>query len=55
MNDEEETRGKVEIIFITDDRTNDAFDRNFLKMPWLSIPYTQEHRIESLKSRFGIV
>ena len=44
----------AEVIFVTDDRAPDHFERNFLKMPWLAIPYEDEHRKQTLKSRFGV-
>ena len=36
---------KVEIVFVSDDRREDHFKRNFQKMPWKAIPFTEEHRI----------
>ena len=35
----------VEIIFVTDDRENSHFERNFKKMPWLAIPFDDNHKI----------
>lgn len=35
---------KAEIIFVSDDREKSHFDRNFLKMPWFSIPFEDEHK-----------
>ena len=51
---DEETKGKVEVVFVTDDRAPDHFERNFKKMPWYSIPYDEEHRRQTLKSKYGI-
>ena len=39
---------------MTDDRALDHFERNFKMMPWLAIPYEDENRKQSLKSRFGV-
>lgn len=44
----------AEVIFVTDDRAPDHFERNFSKMPWLAIPYADEHKKQTLKSRFGV-
>ena len=44
----------AEVIFVTDDRAPDHFERNFKQMPWLAIPYEDENRKQSLKSRFGV-
>ena len=44
----------VEVIFVTDDREENHFKRNFLKMPWYAIPFQDEHKKKSLTSRFSI-
>ena len=44
----------VEIIFVTDDREISHFERNFKKMPWLAVPFDDNHKIQNLKSRFGV-
>ena len=54
INEDQELAGKVEVIFVTDDRAPDHFDRNFKQMPWYAIPYTEEHRRANLKSKYGI-
>ena len=49
------TDGKqVEVIFVSDDREEDHFERNFVKMPWLAVPFDDDHRKQTLKSRFGV-
>ena len=54
MNEDANEQGKVEVIFVTDDRAPDHFERNFKLMPWYSIPYDEEHRRQTLKSKYGI-
>ena len=39
---------------MTDDRAADHFERNLLKMPWMAIHYDDEHKKQTLKSRFGV-
>ena len=45
---------QLEVIFVSIDGNQDAFERNYAEMPWLAIPYTDEARISSLKQRYGI-
>ena len=45
---------QLEVVFVTDDRESKHFESNFSKMPWLSIPYDDEHKKQILKSRFGV-
>ena len=45
----------IEVIFVSDDRKEDHFERNFKKMPWYSVPFTQEQRIQTLKSKFSVI
>ena len=45
----------AEVIFVTDDRQKDHFERNFMKMPWYAIPFDDEHKKQSLKSQFGVL
>ena len=54
INEDGDLAGKVEVIFVTDDRAPDHFDRNFKQMPWYAIPYAEEHRRANLKSKYGI-
>ena len=35
---------KIEVVFVTDDREETHFKRNFLKMPWYAIPFDDEHK-----------
>ena len=44
----------VEVVFISDDRTQPYFEKNFLKMPWKAIPFEESERIMNLKSRYGV-
>ena len=45
---------QFEVVFVTDDRDPAHFERNFKQMPWLAIPYEDEHKKQILKSRFGV-
>ena len=45
---------QLEVIFVTIDGNEDAFERNYAEMPWLAVPYKDEARISSLKQRYGI-
>ncbi len=45
---------QVEVVFVSIDGNNDAFERNYKEMPWLAVPYNDEARISGLKQRFGI-
>jgi hypothetical protein len=44
----------AEVIFVSDDREKKYFDKNLLKMPWYAIPFEDEHKKQSLKSRFSV-
>ena len=46
---------KAEVIFVSDDREKSHFDRNFVKMPWYGIPFEDEHKKQTLKSKFGLL
>ena len=54
LNEDADLAGKVEVIFVTDDRAPDHFERNFKQMPWYAVPYADEHRRANLKSKYGI-
>ena len=40
---------------MSDDREKSHFDRNFMKMPWYGIPFEDEHKKQTLKSKFGLL
>ena len=44
----------AEVVFVTHDRAQDHFDRNFLKMPWISIDFKDDHKKATLGSKFGV-
>ena len=46
---------KFEVIFVSKDGDQPAFDRNFAEMPWKSIKYDDEARKKSLEQKFGIM
>ena len=45
---------KIEVIFVTHDREQSHFDRNFKLMPWMSIDFKDDHRRATLGSKFGV-
>lgn len=47
-------RKVFEVVFVSIDGNQAAFDRNYKEMPWLAIPYKDESRISALKQRYGI-
>ena len=42
------------MVFVTHDRDPDHFNRHFLKMPWVSIPYDDDHKKATLGSKFEV-
>ena len=53
-NETNKSHKQVEVVFVSIDGNEAAFERNFKEMPWLAVPYTDEPRIAALKQRFGI-
>ncbi len=49
-----ETSKLIEVVFVSIDGNQAAFDRNYKEMPWLAVPYKDEPRISALKQRYGI-
>ncbi len=45
---------KVEIIFVSSDRSQDQFNIYFSSMPWLAIPYDSTFVRQSLSQRIGV-
>ncbi len=43
-----------EVVFVSVDGNEAAFERHFALMPWYSVDYKETARIASLKQRFGI-
>jgi hypothetical protein len=43
-----------EVVFVSVDGNEAAFERNFAEMPWLAVAYADTARIASLKQRYGI-
>ena len=48
-----EDGSKFEVVFVSFDGNNDAFERNFALMPWTAVSYAQSENIEALKQRYG--
>jgi len=44
----------AEVIYVAHDKEDAAFNRNFLKMPWISIPFTDDSKKAQLTSKYGI-
>jgi len=44
----------LEVIFVSSDKDEDAFENYFGEMPWLSIPYADRSRKEALTKRFKV-
>ena len=44
-----------EVVFVSKDGNQAAFDRNFGEMPWKAIKYDDEARKKSLEQKFGIM
>ena len=43
-------KGKVcEVVFVSIDGDQNAFERNYKEMPWLAVPFSDEPRISALK------
>ena len=46
---------EFEVVFVSKDGNQAAFDRNFAEMPWKAIKYDDEPRKKSLEQRYGIM
>ena len=44
-----------EVVFVSKDGNQDAFNRNFGEMPWKAIKYDDEARKKSLEQKYGIM
>jgi nucleoredoxin len=44
---------KIEIIYISSDKSQQEFDDNFAEMPWLAIPFDNPG-IEVIKKKYSI-
>ena len=45
---------QFEVVFVSVDGNEAAFDRNYGEMPWLAVDYKDSARISALKQKFGI-
>lgn len=43
-----------EIVFVSSDRDEKAFEEYYGSMPWLALPYADRERKEELSNRFGV-
>ncbi len=50
----EANKKNVEVIFVSLDGNEAAFNRHFALMPWLALPYEDEARVAALKIRYDI-
>ncbi|KAL6878464.1 hypothetical protein ACP4OV_012634 [Aristida adscensionis] len=53
--DELASQGKsFEVVFVSRDRDEEAFDEYFAKMPWLAVPFSDEEGRKRLLNRFKV-
>ena len=45
---------KLEIVFVSSDRDQAAFDKHYSEMPWLALPFADRTRDEQLTSQFNV-
>ncbi|PIM99447.1 Thioredoxin, nucleoredoxin [Handroanthus impetiginosus] len=45
---------KFEIVFVSNDKDNESFDKYFSKMPWLAIPFSDSETRERLNEVFAV-
>ena len=45
---------KVEIVFVSSDRDEGAFNEYHAEMPWLALPFADRARKQELSSKFGV-
>jgi nucleoredoxin len=43
-----------EVIFVSSDRDQSAFDEYYLSMPWLALQFAERERKQELSSKFGV-
>ena len=43
-----------EVVFVSLDGNEAAFEKNFEEMPWLAVPFKDEDLRSRLKQRFGV-
>lgn len=48
------SKGDFEVVFISSDKVDEAFDAYFAKMPWLAIPFSDSETPKHLKSLFKV-
>ncbi|XP_030845401.1 tryparedoxin-like [Strongylocentrotus purpuratus] len=46
--------GKLEIVFVSSDQSQEDFDGYFKDMPWLSLPYVDRERKGKLGTKFSV-
>ena len=49
------TAKELELVFVSKDGNQAAFDRNFAEMPWKAVKYDDEARKKSLEQKYGIM
>ena len=47
-------KGDFEVVLVTSDRDEEAFNSYFAKMPWLAIPFSDSATVSKLKQKFGV-
>lgn len=48
------SKGDFEVVFISSDKVDEAFDAYFAKMPWLAIPFSDSETRKHLNSLFKV-
>ena len=49
------TTKEFEVIFVSKDGNQAAFDRNFSEMPWKAVKYDDEAKKKNLEQKFGVM
>ena len=47
-------RDDLSIVFVSSDRTQEAFDEYFAEMPWLALPFAERELKAKLSSKFKV-
>jgi nucleoredoxin len=45
---------KIEIVFVSSDKTQEAFDEYYGEMPWMALPYAERKLKAKLSTKFGV-
>ena len=45
---------QFEVVFVSIDGSEDAFNRNYSEHPWLAVNYNDESQVNNIKQRYGV-